>query len=405
MSTPRTGSIVFDPTPLTEHVDSATLRDWARGPGREVLSPSLKRPWLAPLMVIVSLFIFGGIVMATMSGGWGFGTSLFTAQSVGDVLTGLIVTLPPLVFIAVLVTAVILVITKTRSRRLRAYRLDRFARANGMSYLVERPQPRLPGMIFNIGGSREATDIVRGSRPRLVEIANYQYTTESSDDNKTIHRWGYVAIKLDVPLPNIVLDAKSNNLLFGSNLPISLKRRQRLSLEGDFDKHFTLYCPEGYETDALYLFTPDIMTRFIDHAAALDVEIVDDWLFFYAKRDLSTLDPETWAWLFSTVHALLDKFGQWARWRDERLRVDAAAHAETHTAAMSPSDTLEVAAVAAATAVPVAQKAAVRPPPGVAKRGQRLRRGISWPVLVVCGVFVLAWVGLAFGALMMFTRG
>ena len=110
MSTPRTGSIVFDPTPLTEHVDSATLRDWARGPGREVLSPSLKRPWLAPLMVIVSLFIFGGIVMATMSGGWGFGTSLFTAQSVGDVLTGLIVTLPPLVFIAVLVTVTVVVL-------------------------------------------------------------------------------------------------------------------------------------------------------------------------------------------------------------------------------------------------------------------------------------------------------
>src|SRR5690606_27778890 len=72
--------------------------------------------------------------------------------------------------------------------------------------------------------------------------------------------------------------------------------------------------------DALYLFTPDIMARFIDNAAALDVEIVDDWLFLYAKRDFSTVDPATWSWLFSVVGALLEKFAQWARWRDERLR-------------------------------------------------------------------------------------
>ena len=60
------------------------------------------------------------------------------------------------------------------------------------------------------------------------------------------------------------------------------------------------------------------MARFIDHAAALDVEIVDDWLFLYGRRAFSTLDPATWAWLFSVVGALLDKFAQWSRWRDER---------------------------------------------------------------------------------------
>lgn len=40
--------------------------------------------------------------------------------------------------------------------------------------------------------------------------------------------------------------------------------------------------------DALYLFTPDIMARFIDNAAQLDVEIVDDWLFLYLQRPVST---------------------------------------------------------------------------------------------------------------------
>ena len=146
-----------------------------------------------------------------------------------------------------------------------------------------------------------------------------------------------MAIKLDVPLPHIVLDARSNNGLFGSNLPATFDKDQRLSLEGDFDQHFSLYCPEGYERDALYLFTPDIMARFIDNAAALDVEIVDDWLFLYGKREFSGLDPATWAWLFSVVAALLDKFAQWSRWRDERLQADAAAAAAAMPGAVGAS--------------------------------------------------------------------
>ncbi|MEO7546479.1 MAG: hypothetical protein ABIT21_09370 [Terrimesophilobacter sp.] len=76
-------------------------------------------------------------------------------------------------------------------------------------------------------------------------------------------------------VPNMILDAKSNNFLW-TNLPQNFSRNQVLSLEGDFDKHFTLYCPKEYEHDALYVFTPDLMTRLIDHAAGYDVELVDD---------------------------------------------------------------------------------------------------------------------------------
>src|SRR5690606_561171 len=172
--------------------------------------------------------------------------------------------------------------------------------------------------------------LLRGYEPRFVEFGNYQYTT-GSGKNRSVHRWGYVAVKLDVPLPNIVLDALGNNTL-GTNLPASFARDQRLSLEGDFDDYFTLYCPQGYEADALYLFTPDIMARFIDHAAQLDVEIVDDWMFLYMQRPASTTDAATWAWLFGAVGALMTKFDQWARWRDDRLREAQAAQAQAQAA-------------------------------------------------------------------------
>lgn len=39
-----------------------------------------------------------------------------------------------------------------------------------------------------------------------------------------------------------------------------------LSLEGDFDRYFTLYCPGDYERDALYVFTPDLLALLIDES-------------------------------------------------------------------------------------------------------------------------------------------
>lgn len=252
-----------------------------------------------------------------------------------------------------------------RSRAERRYRLAHFAEANGLTWFPSVPTPDLPGMIFGEGHAREATDVIHGPRPRWVEVGNYTYKTGSGKNEQT-HKWAYVELRLDTPLPHIVLDAVGNNGLFGaSNLPATFSRDQRLSLEGDFDQHFALYCPKGYERDALYLFTPDVMARFIDNAAALDVEIIDDRLFLYARRELSTLDPAVWEWIFGTVDAIDEKLGQWARWRDERL---AAAPAPV------------------ASGVPL-----LTPPPvGVAREGRRLRRGFSW-VGGVIAVLAIGW--------------
>ncbi|WP_144875451.1 hypothetical protein [Microbacterium sp. 1.5R] len=360
----------FDSRPLTEPVDpravsafAAELR--ARGSLRTSLATVFGLVVVA-IVVVVSIPVAASVLigLATRPRDFGFaGIGLLLFGGVG---------------IAIGVGAIV----GWRRARVARYRLDRFARANGMAYEARVADPPLPGMIFSLGRSRVSTDLVRGTTPRFVEFGNYQYTVQSGK-NSTTYRWGYVAVKLDVPLPNIVLDAKGNNA-FGSNLPAAFQREQRLSLEGDFDKYFTLYCPAGYEQDALYLFTPDIMARFIDNAAELDVEIVDDWLFLYTQRRVSTLDPATWSWLFGAVGALLTKFDQWARWRDDRLREAAAsapasASPESHT---PPADAR----------LPFAPPAGLlAPPPGVAADGRRLKRGFRWlPIVIVLG-FIAFW--------------
>lgn len=399
MTIPAPAPPTFDARPLVEPVPPGAGRAFVRELRRSGRLPSGSATVVVFIVAgLVVLFVFGSVALTLI-------TAVFGAIAAGIAGAGegtgwgVLSAFLPLLFIGGIVTVVVLVAVRlVRGGGERMYRLDRFARANGMGYVPRLDDPGLPGMIFSLGSARYATDLVRGEQPRFVEFGNYQYTT-GSGKNKTTHNWGYVAVKLDVPLPNIVLDATSNNSLFGSNLPASFDKDQRLSLEGDFDRYFDLYCPEGYETDALYLFTPDIMARFIDHAAALDVEIVDDWLFLYGRRDFSTLDPATWAWLFSVVGALLDKFAQWARWRDDRLSAppvsipDAAALSTAPVGAGAPVTGAVAGGQAVGSPAPFASSLdALRPPPGVAPQGRRLQRRVPWLPIIVIGVFALFWI-------------
>lgn len=394
----------FDARPLVEPVDRATARAYVqelRRAGRAPSGPGAAAIIVGVVVGAVFLFMFGTVFAGI------FGSVLAVMSAPGGGVPALFAVVP-FVFLLLVLAGIGFAIWRLvrGGSSERWYRLDRFAQANGMSWHPVSEDPPLPGMVFAQGRSRKATDVVRGTRPRFVEFGNYQYTTGSGKE-QTTHRWGYVAVKLSTPLPHIVLDATSNNALFGSNLPASFDKAQRLSLEGDFDRHFALYCPQGYERDALYLFTPDIMARFIDHAAALDVEIVDDWMFLYAKRDFSTLDPATWAWLFSVVGAFLDKFAQWERWRDDRLAAaaapapvadgvtpDAGAQSAAHPSPAQPGAAHPgaVQPAASAAALPfAAPPAALRPPPGVAAPGRRLKRGVPWPAIIVFGAMLTIW--------------
>ena len=176
-----------------------------------------------------------------------------------------------------------------RNEYARQIRLNWFAADNGLSYSPELSAPKeSEGMIFTRGHSRRTTDALRAnaSSPLQFELGRHTYVV-GSGKNRSRLRWRYLSITMERRLPHIVLDATSNNLgLFGirlSNLPVMLADAQKLKLEGDFNEHFTLYAPVGYERDALYIFAPDLMALLIDSAKDFDAEIIDDTVFFYQR--------------------------------------------------------------------------------------------------------------------------
>jgi len=203
-------------------------------------------------------------------------------------------------------------------------RLSRFAAANQLVFSPSDPDPQYPGAIFGQGRSRKTLDHLRSVTDRFLDIGNYQYVT-GSGKNSTTHNWGFMALHLDRRLPHMVLDSTANNSWFGTNLPSTFTKDQALSLEGDFDRYFTLYCPKEYERDALYVFTTDLMALLVDEAAPFDVEIVDDWMFVYSSK---RFDP-TSAALYQRLFRIIDTVGaktlsQTDRYVDERVGTFAA---------------------------------------------------------------------------------
>jgi len=176
----------------------------------------------------------------------------------------------------------------------------RFAKANGLVFNMPSDGSIHNGVIFSVGQNRK-TDIqlsnqVSGSQ---FEVANYSYVIESGsgdDRTSTTYHYGYIIVKLDRKLPHILLDSRTNG-----SLPASMDRNQVLSLEGDFDKYFTLYCPKGYEQDALYVFSPDLMQMFINETANYDAEIIDDQLFIYQNSSFNFTDPVSLQKIFRII--------------------------------------------------------------------------------------------------------
>ncbi|MEY9851192.1 hypothetical protein ABH923_000870 [Leifsonia sp. EB41] len=188
----------------------------------------------------------------------------------------------------------------------RRYRLHRFAVDNGLSYVPEAVGLRRSGVIFTAGRSPRGYDILSTGPGSDFEIGNFQYAGDWRSE-RALRRFGYFRLRLPGPLPHIVLEARRNRRWFGrSNLPWRFTSKQALSLEGDFDRFFRLHVPEGFEQDALYLFTPDLMVLFMDRASDFDVEIVDDWMYVYSPRPFRMADQRTYERLF----AVLDTVGR-----------------------------------------------------------------------------------------------
>ena len=226
------------------------------------------------------------------------------------------------------------------------FRLSNFASINNLQYTFMRKESNAPtnnGIFFHDGHSRTTYDIISSDS---FEIGNYSYVVLNKNrgfgKHQAFHQVAYVRINLRRNVPHLILDSKRNNAhLFGlniSNLPVGLKKSQSMGLEGDFDDYFTLYAPEGYQHDALYILTPDLMALLIDEAQDYDVEMVDNYLYIYSSEHFTMTDEETLKRLFAIISLVGNKtINRTSYYADERVGKRSANVVDTSGARLKPS--------------------------------------------------------------------
>lgn len=199
-------------------------------------------------------------------------------------------------------------------------RLRAFAAANRWNFLSSAENPRLGGSLFTVGSERSLVDYLSAGDGRPVGLGTYRY----KGDADVTESWGFLAVQLDRSLPHIVLESAAHTTAQNGALPFAFDRSQVLSLEGDFDSHFTLYCPEGFETDALYVVAPDLMALLVDEVYGMHVEIKDDCLYVYSPRDFLSNTADDYARLFRIIDVVGSKaVRQTGRYVDDRSLANA----------------------------------------------------------------------------------
>ena len=195
-----------------------------------------------------------------------------------------------MVGIAVLLVGIVLPVSIYADRRsLRtkvdvALRVQALAKANGWAYQNTAAMVS-QGVLFTAGHDYSFSNVVTAPD---FQVGQCHFLT-GSGKNEQESRYGYIVIPLKQQLPNMLLDGKSNNVgVFGlemSNLPGTFSRDQIVSLEGDFDKYYTLYAPKEYQADVRYVFTPDLMQALIAESDSIDIEIIDNKMLVYLGKD------------------------------------------------------------------------------------------------------------------------
>lgn len=248
---------------------------------------------LAILVIVSALLIFSGISVYAYS----------EVQHIGGMVMIVLGLIP--------VLAIIRLVQTHRARLDRSIKAYRFASSQGLVYQAQVKDPVRKGIIFsnpNVKGSF-MYDLMSNPYNQPFEIGNYYYQNGSGDNQTLTSRYfGFISIGLNKKLPHIVLDATGNSTKLPgiklSSFGIPFAKDQVLKLEGNFNDYFTLYVPKGYETDALYIFTPDLMARFIDNAGIYTAEIIDDRLYIYSGQPFFFDKPQTYEKLFGILETI-----------------------------------------------------------------------------------------------------
>lgn len=176
-----------------------------------------------------------------------------------------------------------------------------------------------------VARSRERGVIASEDARLPFELGTHHSIARDRSSGATVQRpFAFLELRLPNPVPHIVLRNRRRSIVPTLGLG---RGGARLELEGHFARSFTLLVPEGYQQDALYIFTPDLMSRVLDLASLAEIELVGERLYVYLPGSTRFDRPDTMA---ATLE-LAEEFHRRFTRRTERYRDGAAGELATRT--------------------------------------------------------------------------
>jgi len=200
----------------------------------------------------------------------------------------------------------------------RRAKLSAFAWSNDWAYADRLEHAGRPGSAFARVLRGRESGVVASDDPRLpFELGLHRSVARDRHEAATVQRpFAFIELPLPGRLPHIVLRNRRRGIVPSLGFGIN---NARMELEGDFASRFIVFAPEGYQQDALYIFTPDVMARVVDLAPAAEIELVGDRLYVYLPASTRFDRPATMTAVLLAADELHRRFAARAeRYRDDR---------------------------------------------------------------------------------------
>lgn len=165
---------------------------------------------------------------------------------------------------------------------------QQFGASIGFIYSPAADLNTVSGRLFSIGHSQKIYDVLSGTlNGRSSRIFSFEYTVGSG---KNSHTYTSTVFETEFTnnMPDITLISKAGG--FGMGESLFNTGVERIQLEGDFNKYFTLNVPKGFEEEAYQIFTPDIMAALIDRAKNVNFEFKGSTLYVYSDYQILKRD-------------------------------------------------------------------------------------------------------------------
>ena len=176
------------------------------------------------------------------------------------------------------------------------WRLDLFARANGLTY---RPWATATTITTSLVRGRTRFWLEDRFQPIGGEtdltVATLVIEGDSGNFSVGTRRWGFVELRLDRSMPHIVVETAERTR---AESDFGLLPGQSFELEGDFPRFARVYADEADRRTALELLTPDVMAAIVDETAGYDLEVRGDRLAIVSPERTDLSDPATLARMF-----------------------------------------------------------------------------------------------------------